>query len=209
MAFEKKTWVDRQSEYPNRRTLTATGNDGEYDVSRSEGIVIAEGDKLDAENLNDLEKRIADGFDNVDAGVTVDFDSAEESGQPTTVNADTLGGQLPSFYDNRPVLLWINADTSSDFEPQTISLDLSEYRLCLIEFLLGKGGNVSQHEICSVGNQTRIIVGLDAGNANKALVRGAVTTTTSVQFTDAQSISGTTIATANNVLIPYKIFGIK
>ena len=67
MAFSKKTWVDRQSEYPNRRILTATGNDGEYDVSRSEGLVIEEGDKLDAAALNDFENRVNEAFADVSA----------------------------------------------------------------------------------------------------------------------------------------------
>ena len=58
MAFIKKTWKDRQSEYPNRRILVSTGNDREYDVSRSEGLVIEEGDKLDAAALNDFEARV-------------------------------------------------------------------------------------------------------------------------------------------------------
>ena len=34
--YERKVWVNRQSEHPSRRKLTPTGNDGEYDVSRSE-----------------------------------------------------------------------------------------------------------------------------------------------------------------------------
>lgn len=59
MAFSKKTWKDRQSEYPNRRTLTPTGTQNEYEVARSEGVVIEEGDKLDAKALNDLESRVA------------------------------------------------------------------------------------------------------------------------------------------------------
>jgi hypothetical protein len=58
MAFEKKTWTDRQSEYPNRRVLTPTGTENEYQVSRSEGLIIQEGDRLNAENLNGLENRI-------------------------------------------------------------------------------------------------------------------------------------------------------
>ena len=33
--YEKKVWVNRQSEHPSRRKLTPTGNDGEYDVSVS------------------------------------------------------------------------------------------------------------------------------------------------------------------------------
>lgn len=63
MAYTQKIWKNRQSEYPNRRVLTPTGNADEYDVARSEGVVTEEGDLLDADNLNDLESRIKAGFE--------------------------------------------------------------------------------------------------------------------------------------------------
>lgn len=58
MAFVKKTWVDRISEYPNRRTI----NDGyvtkQVTVARDEGVVTEAGDAFNASNMNDLEDRI-------------------------------------------------------------------------------------------------------------------------------------------------------
>lgn len=71
--FEKKTWVNRQSEHPARRRLTPTGNDNEFDVARAEGVIMEDGDAFDAETMNDLEKRVAEGFstlDPADLGVT-------------------------------------------------------------------------------------------------------------------------------------------
>ena len=62
MAYEKKTWVDRQSEYPGRRKLTATGTADVYDVTREEGLIVEEGDALNAQNLNALEGRIEAGL---------------------------------------------------------------------------------------------------------------------------------------------------
>lgn len=64
--FEKKTWVNRQSEHPARRRLTPTGNDNEYDVARAEGVILEDGDAFDAETMNDLEKRVAEGFSTLD-----------------------------------------------------------------------------------------------------------------------------------------------
>lgn len=64
--YERKVWVNRQSEHPSRRKLTPTGNDGEYDVSRSEGIIMEEGDAFDADTMNDLERRVAAGFTELD-----------------------------------------------------------------------------------------------------------------------------------------------
>ena len=72
MAYTQKIWKNRQSEYPNRRVLTPTGNADEYDVARSEGVVVEEGDLLDADNLNDLESRIKAGFEekaDIDTGI--------------------------------------------------------------------------------------------------------------------------------------------
>ena len=64
MAYERKTWVDRESEFPNRRTLTAvSGSANTYDVTRAEGTVSVTGDAFDAENMNDMEGRIAAGFE--------------------------------------------------------------------------------------------------------------------------------------------------
>lgn len=64
--YEKKTWVNRQSEHPARRKLTPTGNDGEYDVSRAEGVIMEDGDAFDADTMNDLERRVAAGFTELD-----------------------------------------------------------------------------------------------------------------------------------------------
>ena len=62
MAFTKKTWTDRQAEYPGRRKLTATSTADVYDVTREEGLVVEEGDALNAANLNNLETRIEAGL---------------------------------------------------------------------------------------------------------------------------------------------------
>lgn len=64
--YERKVWVNRQSEHPSRRKLTPTGNDGEYDVSRSEGVIMEDGDAFDADTMNDLERRVAAGFTEMD-----------------------------------------------------------------------------------------------------------------------------------------------
>jgi hypothetical protein len=60
--FSPKTWVDRVTEYPNRRLLTATGTANTYDVTRAEGTISAIGDALNATNLNALETRIYNSF---------------------------------------------------------------------------------------------------------------------------------------------------
>lgn len=66
MAFKKKTWLGRIAEYPNRRRLTKEDGSSELvTVSREEGQISQEGDAFSPDNFNDLEKRISDGFDDV------------------------------------------------------------------------------------------------------------------------------------------------
>lgn len=72
MAFVKKTWVDRLTEFPGRRRLTdvATSVQTVVDVERNEGEELKEGDKINAANLNGLEQRIADDSTAQDAEIT-------------------------------------------------------------------------------------------------------------------------------------------
>nr|DAW40692.1 MAG TPA: hypothetical protein [Caudoviricetes sp.] len=66
MAFSLKTWVNRISEYPNRRKLTHEDGSTELvTVARAEGHISAEGNAFSAEEMNDLENRIKGGFDEV------------------------------------------------------------------------------------------------------------------------------------------------
>ena len=64
MSFKQKTWNDRISEHPNRRTLTDVSDNTTktVNVAREEGTISQEGDAFSAANMNDLEGRIADGF---------------------------------------------------------------------------------------------------------------------------------------------------
>lgn len=97
--YERKVWVNRQSEHPTRRKLTPTGNDGEYDVSRSEGIIMEDGDAFDADTMNDLERRVAAGFTELDptgAGggeVTVQPYSCTKTGKVYALNGTGAVGR--------------------------------------------------------------------------------------------------------------------
>jgi len=67
MAFNKKTWTDRVSQYPNRRTITESGTTKTVTVARDEGTVTTVGDVFDALTMNDLETRIYNEFNNVNS----------------------------------------------------------------------------------------------------------------------------------------------
>lgn len=61
MSFNRKTWIDRESEHPNRRTMTNVNDSSDVktvDITRAEGTVSVEGSPLNAAALNDLEGRI-------------------------------------------------------------------------------------------------------------------------------------------------------
>lgn len=69
--FVKKTWKDRISEYPTRRTLTKEDGSTELvTVSRSEGTVSQEGDAFSADNMNDLETRVDNALNEVNSNLS-------------------------------------------------------------------------------------------------------------------------------------------
>ena len=71
MAFSLKTWVNRISEYPNRRKLTHEDGSTELvTVARAEGQISAEGNAFSAEEMNDLENRINDEFEDITQSLT-------------------------------------------------------------------------------------------------------------------------------------------
>ena len=62
MAYTKKTWKPRISQYPGRRRMVGTGEANTYDITRAEGTVTQTGDAFSADNMNDLETRIGNEF---------------------------------------------------------------------------------------------------------------------------------------------------
>ncbi len=67
MGFSKKTWNDRLVEHAGRRKLTnvATGATETVDVTRAEGTESQAGDMFNATNMNDLESRTYNAFDEI------------------------------------------------------------------------------------------------------------------------------------------------
>lgn len=71
MGFIKKIWKNRISEFPTRRSLTKTDGTSELvTVARSEGMISEEGDAFSAENMNDFENRVANGFSELNEKLT-------------------------------------------------------------------------------------------------------------------------------------------
>jgi len=95
MAYSKKTWVNRVSEHPARRKLTATGTADVYDVSREEGIVTAAGDAFSESTMNDLENRVETGINAVQStadSATTTANAALPKSGGTLTGVVTAGG---------------------------------------------------------------------------------------------------------------------
>ena len=65
MAFLKRTWLARLGTGLNKFLIGDKGADGKQTLTNSPDTVVQEGDVISAENLNDLEDRIEDEFENV------------------------------------------------------------------------------------------------------------------------------------------------
>lgn len=92
MAFAKKTWKDRITEFPTRRTLAKSDGSTELvTVARAEGTVSQEGDSFSAENMNNLETRIGNEFGEINKSLAdgqISFSVVD--GEPyVKVGADT------------------------------------------------------------------------------------------------------------------------
>ena len=91
MAFSLKTWVNRISEYPNRRKLTHEDGSTELvTVARAEGQISAEGNAFSAEEMNDLENRIKGGFDEVNQSLTQLNEGLNSKSNRVTASANNI-----------------------------------------------------------------------------------------------------------------------
>lgn len=81
MAYQKKTWIDQNSEYPQRRRLTDadTGAVTLVDVERAEGAIETAGDRFDSETMNSMETRIANSQAEQDTAITKAQKSADDA----------------------------------------------------------------------------------------------------------------------------------
>ena len=101
MAYNKKTWANRETEYPTRRKLLSTGIADTYDLERQEGLATVEGDPLNAANLNDLEDRVEAGLGEkanlAGAEFTGDIMATGFNQSPSTYGTKAL--EIGSFID--------------------------------------------------------------------------------------------------------------
>lgn len=125
MAYSKRTWVDRDVEYPNRRTLTnvSTGVDTDFDVAFNEGDVYVAGDKINATNMNDLEDRIDNAFSELPPVDTSMSDSSTNPVQNRVIKAYVDSNSGTEVVVN-PVLT--TGNTIATISVDGVSVDIKE-----------------------------------------------------------------------------------
>lgn len=117
MGFIKKIWKDRISEFPTRRSLTKTDGTSELvTVARSEGMISEEGDAFSAENMNDFENRVANGFSELTENMQNRFKIMKFQLPPdTTANTKVYTATESDLMDYFPVGIstYVKSDTDS------------------------------------------------------------------------------------------------
>lgn len=138
MSFISKLWKDRVSDYPNKRKLTKEDGTSEtVTVERAEGDIVVAGDAFNAENMNDLETRIQNGFNAVEQAQaelneksrdSLHFGSSNQTNY-VTVNLSEIqrgvyllfntssggfNGWILVNYDNKNIFSLDNKDVNSD-----------------------------------------------------------------------------------------------
>lgn len=128
-------------------------------------------------------------------------------------------GTWGAWVDNSPAdkvgmkLLWTNASPTSSFDAQTVSLNLSSYSQVLVYFRVYSDSGEYSAETFGVyglvGNWCLAVCNAETGSNPSQ--RAFNITTTGVAFSRAyycNSVGGS-LTWSSNLLIPYKIFGIK
>lgn len=140
------------------------------------------------------------------------------------MNADLLGGHPASYFATseeldtaiansglKMDLLWTNASPTSGFNSQTISLDLSQYKLVLIEIILAVGSwsvaiNKRQTICLAKGFEGYTAYGL---YNDYFVYRDIKVNPDSIEMKQAYFATSAGYTGSTEIVIPFKIYGIK
>lgn len=145
MAFSKKTWLDRIAEYPTRRRLRKSdGSEELVTVSREEGTISQEGDAFSAENMNDLEERVANEFDALNKNMTATNNAlGTKQDASTAINTSNISRQSVNYANSA------GSATVSSYARSTYNGNNSPICTCL---------SVSQVQFLWNGTQIEVFV---------------------------------------------------
>lgn len=89
MAYLQKEWLDHIVEYPNRVRVVPSGDGVTYKLDKDEGELIQQGTPVTANNMNRIEKGVADAHTGVS---DLRMYTATLAVQVATLQGATLGG---------------------------------------------------------------------------------------------------------------------
>ena len=142
-------------------------------------------------------------FDTDEEGVSV-VNSVNNKSGTVVLDADDVGAM------SKWELLWTNASPASSFAAQTISIDLSNYNMILVQ--ISTISNTPTDNVygfitylASINDGNPIIMVYGSSGTNRLGTRKFTTSTTGVSFQDNIWNNATT----NAYGVPYKIYGIK
>lgn len=227
MAFLKRTWLARLGTGLNKFLIGDKGADGKQTLTNSPDTVVQEGDVISADNLNDLEDRISDGFDEKQDVLT--FDNVPTSGSNNPVKS---GGIYSTITDMKLTKIWENSTPNQQFGVQTIQIqNLSSYEAIIIEWLeaihgtsilsaflkLERNGAVVSGRVSLPMTYSGIQISSSVsrlGTFTRTLIWDP-TSPNQLEFTACSAFyvgtDGTTtvVDPTNEFFVPYRIYGIK
>ena len=214
MAFAKKTWKDRITEFPTRRTLTKSDGSTELvTVARAEGTVSQEGDAFNAASMNDLEERINqannDLSERINSGLSeLDIRYNAETGAPewSPRGADTWSPF--SSGKAKAELLWTNSNPSTGFPAQTVNFKENTYSHYII-FFYGRHNIHANPCTAFIGSNYTAPGGYFGVKgtgcyyvAGQCSVSRNITATTNASITFSQGYP------SNDYIVPYAVYGV-
>ena len=212
MAFQKKTWKDRITEFPTRRTLTKSDGSSELvTVARAEGTVSQEGDSFSAENMNNLETRIGNEFGEINDSLTASDNLRFRFATDGEGNYGYLGADdsfIPFNSSYKAQLLWRNNNPTSIFNAQTVTFKDNKYSHYVIKIQTRNDINIVPTIVLVEANKT--VTNYYGGGffytpGNTSITR-IITKTTSNSITFGNTHTNNT--TNNNYAIPIEIYGV-
>jgi hypothetical protein len=212
MAFQKKTWKDRITEFPTRRTLTKSDGSSELvTVARAEGTVSQEGDSFSAENMNNLETRIGNEFGEINKSLTASDNLKFRFATDGEGNYGYLGADdsfIPFNSSYKAQLLWRNNNPTSIFNAQTVTFKDNKYSHYVIKIHTRNDINIVPTIVLVEANKT--VTNYYGGGffytpGNTSITR-IITKTTSNSITFGNTHINNT--TNNNYAIPIEIYGV-
>lgn len=174
MPYSQHSWVDRESQYPNRRILTdtITSESVTVDIDKEEGVVYNEGIQFNAEVMNDLETRIATAATGIQALLNTRLNKIYPVGSvyisdrnisPATIFGGTWesvsGGVLlpsnssliPTGQDANSLSIAANAKLSGSVEPALADVPNHSHNISHIPTILSSGSGYGHNSSALTG----------------------------------------------------------